>query len=289
MKKLVKLVKKEEKIGPKALEEYFMSKEIALNMRFALSKFGPGRIFTRENIEKVEEMRVEYKYLLKNLSKNDIKDMLDRFVANFTYDSNAIEGNSLTLKDVGMVLFENKVIAGKDLREIYETKNSRKVAEDIFNGKFKIDHESIIKMHKMLMKDIDERTGYKTFPNYIFGRQIKTTPPEKVRKDMDSLISFYKESHNMIHPLKVAATFHGRFEGIHPFADGNGRVGRFLINAILVDRGYPPITIRKTRRVAYMSSLEAFDLGKKDRLERFMIDRYKETFRKFFEVYVKSS
>ncbi|MDE1850772.1 MAG: Fic family protein [Candidatus Micrarchaeota archaeon] len=270
-----------------SLEDYFSSKEKAAYVKFALSSFTADRVFTTDVITKIEEMRVDYKHLIKKLSKPDLKDMLDRFTVNFTYDSNAIEGNSLTLKDVNIVINENSSIKGKELREIYETKNSRSVMDMVIRKRFDISHKDIIKMHKILMKDIDERTGYKKVPNYIIGRRIHTSAPEKVPNEMEALISFYKGAVGRMHPLQLASHFHGRFERIHPFSDGNGRVGRFLVNVILIKSNYFPLIIRKTRRESYMSSLEAFDFNNKIKLERFMVDRYKETFRSFFQVYVK--
>ncbi|MEK6941525.1 MAG: Fic family protein, partial [archaeon] len=182
-------------------------------------------------------MKVEYRQLLKNFSKEQHKDVFDRFIANFTYESNAIEGSSLTLKDVTIVMFENRSIEGKDLREIYETKNSREVMEKILKKKFKITEKDIIKMHKMLMKNIDKRTGYKQFPNEITGSQVKLTPPEKVQEEMGQLIGWCNSNPQKLHPLQICALLHGKFEKIHPFADGNGRVGRFIANTMLVNNG----------------------------------------------------
>ena len=94
------------------------------------------------------------------------------------------------------------------------------------------------------------------------------------------------ENKNKIHTLRLATEFHARFEAIHPFEDGNGRTGRVLLNAILLEYGYPPLIIRKTARVAYFSSLEVFDKGYKGKLERFLLDKIKRTFNNFFKVYV---
>ncbi|MBI4162544.1 MAG: Fic family protein, partial [Candidatus Aenigmarchaeota archaeon] len=159
----------------------------------------------------------------------------------------------------------------------------------ILNRKFDVREEDVIKMHKMLMKDIDVRAGYKQLPNVIqsMGREIRTTKPENVKKEMDFLISWYNDNKGVIHPLELTTIFHGKFEKIHPFEDGNGRVGRFLVNIILIKNGYPPIIIRKSVRNAYMSSLQAFDNGHEDKMKRFIIEKYKDTFEKFFEIYVK--
>ena len=269
------------------LEKMFEKKEKEAYYKYVLKQFKTDHIFTKEEFRKIEETRVDYRKILKRLTKVSLKDLLDRFTANFTYESNALEGNSLTLKDVVMVMFENASIKGKDLREIYETRNSRNVIELIIKNKFKVRHKDIIKMHGILMKDIGVQKGYKKFPNEIMGSKIKTTSPEKVYLEMDNLINWYNQNKYDIHPIKLAALFHGKFEQIHPFEDGNGRVGRFLINIMLIDNKYPPLIIRKSQRLSYLKALENFDNKHTDNLERFILEKFKDTYKKFFEVYVK--
>jgi Fic family protein len=294
IRKIMKLIKDEEtrktaKVLERKYKDFFLEKEGKLNIEYAKNHFQTGYIFSVTEIEKLEKIKVNYKHLIKNLLKEQKKDIFDRFVVNFTYNSNAIEGNSLTLKDVRIIIFENDVARGVSLREIFETINSRKVTDLTLSKKFRISHRDIIKMHSMLMKDIDSRRGYKKIPNVILsvGREIRTTPPELVYKEMDKLIGWYNSSLGKLHPLELATIFHGRFERIHPFEDGNGRVGRFIVNTILVNNGYPPLIIRKTARNAYIGALRAFDSGYEDKLKRFMVEKFKETFSKFFEVYIK--
>lgn len=284
VKPIEKIFKGETK---KQLKEFFEKRKKKEFVRYVLANFKEDHIFTKKQIEKIEEIKLNYSKILKGLPKKNFKDLLDRFTANFTYESNALEGNSLTLKDVAIVMFENASIKGKDLREIYETRNSRKVVELIMTNKFKVNEENIIKIHKILVKDIDIQLGYKKFPNVIVGKRIKTTPPEKVQNEMSKLVRWYHTNKNKIHPIKISGLFHGKFEQIHPFEDGNGRVGRFLINIILVKNKYPPLIIRKSQRIAYLSALEKFDKKHTDTLERFILKRFKETYKKFFEEYVK--
>ncbi|MBU2576682.1 MAG: Fic family protein [Nanoarchaeota archaeon] len=244
-------------------------------------------VLTEEQIKKLESVRIEYQKIIKSFTKNQIKEILDRFTVNFTYESNAIEGNSLTLKDVTLILGENVVPKNKDLREIYETRNTREAHELLFKNKVKINLKDIINIHSILVKDTGVQLGFKKLPNYLVMGNLKTTPPEKVEEEMNKLISWYKFNKNEIHPLKLASEFHARFESIHPFDDGNGRTGRILLNTILLEQNYPPLIIKKTTRIAYFSSLEAFDKGYKDKLERFLLNKIKDTFEKFFKVYVR--
>jgi len=288
-KKIQKIIKKPK--NRKALEnrykDYFIQKEKQLYTKYAIGKYETDPIFTRNEIEKLESIRVDYRYLIRKLSEKQLKDAFDRFTVNFTYESNAIEGNSLTLKDVAIVIFENATIEGKDLREIYETRNLRDVMGMVRKGRFDINHKDIIKVHELLMRDIDTSVGYKKVPNYIVGKSIETTPPEKVESKMSDLINWYEESIESIHPLSVSTIFHGRFEGIHPFEDGNGRVGRLLSNVILMKNKYPPLIIRKSQRLSYLKVLEDYDNGYEWNLKRFFLRRFKDTYKKFFEVYIK--
>ena len=271
----------------KELKDFFNIKKKEEFVKDAIKNFGIDIIFDENHIRKIESIKVDYQNLIKNIPKNNLKDLIDRFTANFTYESNALEGNSLTLKDVAIVMFENISIKGKDLREIYETRNSREVVEKIIKNKFKICEKDIITMHKMLVKDTGIFEGYKKFPNVIVGKRVKTTLPEKVEADMQKLIKWYLENKGKMHPLKLAGIFHGKFEQIHPFEDGNGRVGRFLINVILVNNKYPPLIIRKSQRIAYLTALEKFDQKHEETLIRFILRKFQETYKNFFEEFVK--
>ena len=285
--KIISIEKLYKNQAKEMLEKFFLDREIEENYKYATKKYEKEIILTEETIKKIEEIKTNYKRILKKLTKTSLKDLFDRFTADFTYESNALEGNSLTLKDVAIVMFENASIKEKDLREIYETRNSRKVVEMILKNKFSISHESIIKMHKLLVKETGISESYKKFPNILLGKNINTTPPEKVYSEMEKLIQWYNENKERLHPLKLSALFHGKFEQIHPFEDGNGRTGRFLINIILIKNKYPPLIIRKSQRLSYIKALEDFDNKHEETLKRFILERFKETYKKFFEIYVR--
>lgn len=255
-------------------------------IKTSIRAFKTNLIFNESTLRRLEEIKLEYKEIWKKLTKNQRKDVLDRFTVNFTYESNAIEGNSLTLKDVTFIMNEGKILKGKELREVYETINTRKAIEWIFQKKPIISEKNLIKLHKILVENTGVTLGYKKIPNFLVGRNVETTPPESVKKEMDNLIQWYDSTKNM-HPVQKAAIFHGKLEKIHPFEDGNGRVGRLLINIMLLKSGYSPLIIRKTQRVRYFHALEAFDHGHHDNVYRFLLEKYKDTYEKFFKVYLQ--
>ena len=236
-------------------------------------------------IEKIEDMNLKYREIKKSINKKDWEDIKRRFVANFVFESNALEGNSLTLKNFSEIIFENKTDSSADLRDVYDAKNSYEVFSKLFTSKKEITEKFIIDLHKKIIKNIDDRTGYKKLPNILLGRNLQLAKPEDVQKEMCSLIEWYRENKDKLYPLELAFKFHHKFEKIHPFADGNGRVGRMLLNCILIKQGYYPVIIRKTERESYLKALEVADSGKYVSLMRFALDKAKDTYRKFFDVY----
>jgi Fic family protein len=286
-KKISKLIQNRSEKDSNEIKEYFLLKEINAYQNYAIKKYKSDLVLTVEQIKQLEQIRVEYKEIKNRFTKKQIKDILDRFTVNFTYESNAIEGNSLTLKDVTLILGENITPKNTDLREVYETKNTREVHELLFNNKINITINDMIKIHSILVKDTGVSFGFKKLPNFITMRNLKTTLPENVEKEIKDLVKWYDNNKNKLHPLRLASIFHANFERIHPFEDGNGRTGRVLLNSILLKFSYPPLIIRKTSRLAYFYSLEAFDNNYKDKLERFLLDKLKHTFNNFFKIYVK--
>ncbi len=268
-------------------EGYFIEKEKELAGRWALKHYRFNYPLTEKDVKSVEAIRVDYRRIISELKKKRaLEDLWDRFTVNFTYESNAIEGNSLTLKDVAIVIQEGEIVPGKTLREVYETRNSRPVVDLLLSKKIKTTHQNIIKIHKMLMRDIGVQFGYKKLPNFVLGSPVQTSPPERTYADMDKLIKWYHSSEDTLHPLQLVSLFHAEFLRIHPFQDGNGRVARFLLNAQFVNKGYPPVIIRKTQRRAYIKALQATDQGRKEPLIRFILEKFKKTYRSFFEVYI---
>ena len=276
--------KKQEHI--KGYTELLNAKVSKMVAGFASAYYKKSNIFDATLIKKLESTKIGYKEIIKKITKKQLQDIIDRFTVNFTYESNAIEGSSLTLKDVALILHEKKAAEGKDLREIYETLNTREAMELVFSNKLRISEKDIIILHKILTKNTGVGAGFKKLPNFILGRKVKTTPPEQVSKEIRQLIEWYHKNQD-IHPIQRASFFHGKFETIHPFEDGNGRVGRLLINIMLLNHDYPPLIIRKTQRVSYFGCLEAFDKGHEDKLNRFLVEKYNKTYEKFFKVYIR--
>lgn len=215
----------------------------------------------------LEKIKKDFNKKLK-LDNKLIDDMFKDFKTFYIYNTNAIEGNTLTLQETSLLLNENKTPEGRDLREIYDHINEKETFDYILKNKPTVNNDLIIKLHSMLLDKIDKRVGSFRLHNVrVFGASFETSPAKYVRIDMSLLLKWYNKNKKRLHPLILAAIFHEKFERIHPFYDGNGRTGRMLINLILIQSNLPPLIIKNKDRKEYyevLSFAHKADLTKTD-------------------------
>lgn len=207
----------------------------------------------------LEACRIHWLNKFQKLDELTKKEMLKNFIIEYSYNTASIEGNTITLKQTRDLFLENKTPKDKDLREIYDLQNTEEVFNWILNQKTEITHDLIITIHKKLMNNMDKRTGYRTMDVRILHARFESTPAEYVIPDMKILLQWYNNNEKSLHPLALAGIFHHKFEKIHPFMDGNGRTGRMLMNYILLNKSYPLIMIRNSKRKEYLKSLSKAD------------------------------
>ncbi len=193
------------------------------------------------------------------LSKEAIEFLQDVVNLEWTYNSNGIEGNTLTLKETKVVL-EGITIGGKSIREHLEAinhKNAIEYLESLLNEKDRISEWNIKELHQLILKGIDNKNAGKYRNNNVFISGAKHIPPEyiKVPELMEKLIINYN-NWNKYHPIIRAALLHGELVKIHPFIDGNGRTARLIMNMDLMKNGYVPVIIKKEDRLKYYEALD---------------------------------
>lgn len=189
-----------------------------------------------------------------------VQSIRENLLLEWTYNSNAIEGNTLTLKETKVVL-EGITIGGKTLREHLEVINHKEAilyVEEIVQKNEPLSEWQIKSIHRLVLKGInDEYAGAYRNQNVIISGAEHIPPDFIVVPDqMKGLISWYEKKAPNLHPIERAAYLHGIFVGIHPFIDGNGRTARLLLNLELMKAGYPPTIIRNEKRIEYYNSLD---------------------------------
>ena len=197
--------------------------------------------------------------LRRPLTQGELKRLQDEFMIEFTYDSNAIEGNTLTLQETAMVL-EGITIDAKPLKDHLEEvghKAAFEYVKQIIVEKMVFSEGLIKEIHSLVLMDRPEDRGrYRRIPVRIMGASHEPPQPYLVPIQMEQLLEELKQG--QLHPLEAAALFHLKFEGIHPFIDGNGRTGRLILNFMLMQAGYPPINVKFADRRKYYAGFEAY-------------------------------
>lgn len=194
--------------------------------------------------------------------KENLENRYEAFCSLFTYDSTNIEGNTLTLQETSNLLFDN-ITPKKSLREINEVVNHKEAFDFILKYKGDLNKRFILDLHEIVVKntlrpELSDNIGkYRKLQVYVRGANWLPPKPGQVPKEMGSLLSWYTKNKKKLHPLILAAYFHSAFETIHPFVDGNGRVGRLLLNFILHKNNFPMINIPNKDKYDYYSALES--------------------------------
>lgn len=233
------------------------------------------RELLQEKLTQLEEKRrLEPKVLKSILAR---PDLADEFMLQLTYHSNRIEGNTLTMDETATVLFDDRPVAHKTFIEQLEVKNHQTALSYLWkHPKDPLNEEWVLNMHGMLMNGIREDAGwYRSHAVRIVGSFVPTANPLKVPELMRKLApAFEKTGKDFFHHLAVV---HASFEKIHPFSDGNGRVGRLLLNAMLLRADFAPALIREDRRRLYYAYLKRAQLDEDySPLQDFLMDAVME-------------
>ena len=218
-----------------------------------------GRIKTNTNyLNKI----IELKTLLDSkrpLTEGELERLKEEFVIEYTYNSNAIEGNTLTRRETDMVL-KGLTIDKKPLKDHLEAighKEAFDFVSDLVKDNIRISEYIIKQIHYLVLSDRPQDRGvYRRVPVSILGSKHTPVQPYLIEPKIQELLEqYYNNQEDFITKL---ARFHIEFEAIHPFIDGNGRTGRLLVNLELMKLGYPPIDIKFTDRMAYYNAFDSY-------------------------------
>ncbi|MCK5521211.1 MAG: Fic family protein [Candidatus Marinimicrobia bacterium] len=205
---------------------------------------------------------------LRPLPKIAVEKIREQFKLEMTYNSNAIEGNCLTLKETGLVINEGFTVKGKPLKDHLEAKNQREALDYLYDlvsdqENHTISNRLIRSMHQIVVQDTDKEWAgrYRNSNVYIAGTEHVPPDALEVEHKMKELIKWLAKEHGHTHSIELAAIFHHSFVKIHPFFDRNGRTARLMMNVILMQSGYPLAIILKNDRKKYYRVLAKADKG----------------------------
>lgn len=194
------------------------------------------------------------------LPKHTLRTLQEKLFLEWTYNSNAIEGNTLTLNETKIVL-EGITVGGKTLREHLEVINHQEAilfVEEIVKDEEPLSEWQIKNIHRLVLKGIDDSNAGVYREEQVFISGAKHVPPTAVLvpEKMEDMINWYRNEGSHLNTIERGAMLHAIFVGIHPFIDGNGRTARLLLNLQLMKDGYPPVIIKVENRLAYYEALD---------------------------------
>ena len=197
---------------------------------------------------------------LRPLPSAVLRNLHDELVLRWTYHSNAIEGNTLTLMETKVVL-EGITVGGKLLREHFEAINHRDAilyVEDVVKRVEPLTEWQIRNLHRLVLKQIDDEHAGRYRPFNVTIAGARHLPPDmlQVPGQMSELLRWYETEAGGLHPVERAARLHADFVKIHPFVDGNGRTARLLLNLELLKAGFPAVVLPVERRLTYYEALD---------------------------------
>ena len=195
------------------------------------------------------------------MTAGEVARLRHEFMVDYTYNSNAIEGNTLTLKETALVL-QGMTIDQKPLKDHLEAVGHRDAflyMEELAQRKARLREYEIKTIHSLVLMDKPEDRGvYRRVPVTIAGAFTQPVQPYLIQPKMEELLRTNEQRKKTMHPIERIARFHLEFEGIHPFIDGNGRTGRLIMNLELIRNGYPTINVKFTDRKKYYEAFDAY-------------------------------
>ena len=223
------------------------------------AKPADGRYKSKENILAQIDRKKQELDTRRPLTEGEVARLTEEFIIEYTYNSNAIEGNTLTLRETDLVL-RGLTIDQKPLKDHMEAVGHKEAFEfvtELVKENTPVSEYIIKQIHYLVLADKkDDRGVYRRIPVRIMGAKHEPVQPYLIEPKMEQLLREFNESTE--HIVTKLARFHIEFEGIHPFIDGNGRTGRLLVNLELMKAGYPPIDIKFTDRITYYNAFDEY-------------------------------
>ena len=219
-----------------------------------------GRL-SKTNIIAEIEYKKDRLNAMRPLTYGELNRLRQEFMVEFTYNSNAIEGNTLTLQETAMVL-EGLTVDQKPLKDHLEAVGHRDAflyVRDIATKDISLNETTIKSIHSLvLMNQPDDKGVYRRIPVRIMGAFTEPVQPYLIEPKMTELLIKNEERKEKMSVIERIALFHLEFEGIHPFVDGNGRTGRLIMNLELIRNGYPAINVKFADRKRYYNAFDSF-------------------------------
>lgn len=268
----------------KEVKEHYLAHKDDLILRaahlkgeFEAKKWRSG-ILSPDEIAFLESVKYIFRKRLRGLGTSEVRVVGEADEITYIQGTLFIEGIELTKEETYLITYESAVPKEKPLRDVYGAVNMKRAMELRDSHSGDITGNFAKNLHRIILENIDDTGGsYRRVP--VAMRYTDYVPPNPimVEEEMGNLIGWYKENKKKVHPVELAMVFHGIFESIHPFVDGNGRVGREILNFILDRHRFPPILFYAEDRLEYLDAMKDANFEKYEKLKNFFLNQYRKS------------
>lgn len=273
----------EDTFGLEALK--LAEKEIQYKMETAKKAASP---INASLLQEIDTLKVK----LDQLREFDSFRIAQAIDLEYTYESNRIEGNTLTLRETDLVINQGLTVSGKSMREHLEAINHTEAiafVKEFIQNKTPIKESDVLQIHNLILRGIlpEDAGKYRSVQVMIQGSKHMPPQPYLVAKQMEGLYHWYQQNKTVLHPVVLAAEMHQRLVTIHPFVDGNGRTSRLVMNLILLQHGYVIANIKGDfdSRMNYYQALEDSQKGSnKEPFIHFVMEVEKECLERYLSI-----
>jgi Fic family protein len=236
------------------------------------------RLLTKEQLSKIDSLRKKFAKKLKITDKDILRQVRESFLIKYTYNTNAAEGNTISLKETELIIKKDTIHKSHSLREVHEIENTVTAYNFIESYNGKLDHKFILDLHKLVTKNtLTNPTNEGRYRSK--GQNVTMTgsdyfPPKggrEIKKLISKIIGIYQRS--KLAKIEATILFHSAFILIHPFIDGNGRVSRLIFNWMLIKERLPPINFPSNEHIEYTDLMEVSRSGDSVPLATHVLDK----------------
>ena len=263
----------------------YLGKEKPTNIEELKKKFMQD-FYQKRFLEDLDKIKENFNKEHNRLPKSAKEKSKENFAIKFTYNTQRIEGSTLTLKETANLLENGITPNAKSLRDVKEAEMHEKVFFEMLNYEGDLSLQIVLKWHKMLFEQTKKDIAGKIRNHNVGIAQSKFKPPMHI--ELDILLKEFFDWHNKekknLHPVELASLVHLKFVTIHAFADGNGRISRLMMNFVLKKHNFPLLDIIYTKRTSYYNALERSQVRKEDNIfVQWFFRRYLQEYKRYFK------
>lgn len=264
-------------------KERYLGKQVPKNIDAIKQEFFHG-LFKVKWYSILDKIKNKFSCEYNKLPKTAKQKHMESFIIKFTYNTNRIEGSTLTLRDTANLFKEGISPKNKPVKDIKEAESHKKLFSVMIECKKDLNLNTVLHWHKLLLEDIDKEIAGRIREHQvaIAGTTVQLPYPAELNVLLEEFFKWYNKAKDELHPVELAALVHLRFVSIHPFTDGNGRISRILMNFILNKNRFPMLDISYSNRSSYYTALErAQKTGKEYIFVQYLIKRYIKEYKRY--------